>query len=542
MRQDCLVAKISDEEVLRRFVVRARRVKAHSLAKDLDRLARDAAGGFEVSLDLAGRSSITRTLPDDEEAFESFASRIRPLTVKQEPIYYTRTLDAIEHLSHDVDDNHRARLDELRKAWEGTEIQGVQVQGYAVQQTQADGSGATGMVSDTQLAAGWLYADLVHADPTGPKTASLDFSLKERYAAAVRVFSRMAMLTIWTLQLVEALRNADSLVVDETAWTDPVVVEVSEITEQAHVFMAPVGAQEPDLRESLEWPAEWSPVTVTAMLRQDSANHVRVVLRNEAGSTIVSYDAAVARRGKDGISNTWDVLVADSVLFKFAFERRDESTLDGKYLGLDVSDSNNALKLAATRLMLRLDESATVAFEVSGHELVRLGSVVTFTEKERHDAEIVAQTVEDILVVERLTGREIGPCTERLYEAQCVQLRRVRLMLEGHVVLGPRGSVTVTSSNGRPPQLVVVSATMLDVGGSRVPVPVFLMRHPHMTQTEVGDAREVGAEAKTYTIEPPDGERFLAWMPDKTSVSEDSDLVATATWGLIGIDESTLTG
>lgn len=65
------------------------------------------------------------------------------------------------------------------------------------------------------------------------------------------------------------------------------------------------------------------------------------------------------------------------------------------------------------------------------------------------------------------------------------------------------------------------------------------MRHPAMTVTETGAAPDAGPEAKTYRMVPPDGEQFIAWVPRLVEVSGDEDLMVTASWELIGIDEET---
>lgn len=112
---------------------------------------------------------MTRRLPKDEEVFESLASRVRPLTVKSEPVYYVKVFDALSELLGEVDGGLRSRIEALRAAWDDAEIQGTQIQAYALQSARLDGSSATPRVSDTQLAAAWLYADLVHADAQGAK-------------------------------------------------------------------------------------------------------------------------------------------------------------------------------------------------------------------------------------------------------------------------------------------------------------------------------------------------------------------------------------
>lgn len=445
------MGRISDEETLRRFVLRARRVRAHSIVQDWDELLRHAHGSFDGHLDLAGRMTITRRLPANEEVFESLASRVRPLTVKSEPVYYVKVFEAIGRLidDADVDDALRTRLRDLRRAWDASEIQGTHVQAYSVQSARADGTEATNMVSDTQLAAAWLYADLVHADAQGAKQEALAFSVRERYAAAVRVFSHMAALTVATMRLIESLRDARVLAVDDSAWEDDVLVGTSELVEEAKVYVAPLGSEMPDMRDSLELTEEWSAFTVTELLRQDPANHVRVVLRDDNGDVAAAYDAAVARRQADTTAAEWDVLVAGSVMFKFSFDVQGERMTDAHFRGWEAFDTTNGLKLASTRLMLEFQRASAMAFEVGGTELLSLGPP-TFSDDERREMEVIAETVEDIVTIERLTRKTLEPCNDRFDDRDRVRLRRARLLLEGQIVHAMRHPVTVTAPKGNP--------------------------------------------------------------------------------------------
>lgn len=84
---------------------------------------------------------------------------------------------------------------------------------------------------------------------------------------------------------------------------------------------------------------------------------------------------------------------------------------------------------------------------------------------------------------------------------------------------------------------MVAAAGTLDVGGEEVSTPQTVMRRPTMTATESGAAPDSGPDAKTFRMEPPDGEQFLAWVPRLVEVSGDEDLVVTRSWDLIGIDE-----
>jgi hypothetical protein len=245
--------EITPQETLRRFVLRARRIAAHSLVQKPEELLRHAKAEMHLETDASGRTVIRRQFPDDEEVFESLASRVRPLTLTSEPLYYTKVLDAIDRTIGDaaISAEHRTLLDQLRREWVAADLQGTTTQAYAIQSTYLDGTNATAPVSDTQMAAAWLYADLVHADATGPKAEALAFPLTQRYAAAVRLFSHLAILTVSTLRLVESLRDAGVLTVDAAAWEDEVVVGESEWVRKVRLYSAPPGTPMPDLRQSM---------------------------------------------------------------------------------------------------------------------------------------------------------------------------------------------------------------------------------------------------------------------------------------------------
>lgn len=86
------------EESLRRFVLCAWRMHAHSDVPGWDKLLRHAPGSIDGHLNLAVRMTITRPLPADEGAFESLASRVRPLAAKSEPVHHAKIFGAIEGL------------------------------------------------------------------------------------------------------------------------------------------------------------------------------------------------------------------------------------------------------------------------------------------------------------------------------------------------------------------------------------------------------------------------------------------------------------
>lgn len=80
---------------LNRFVLRARRIEAHSLARDRRALSALLEFSLAGQIQLDGTMEMRRALPD-EEAFESLAARVRPVLVKSESVYLARVLDAVK--------------------------------------------------------------------------------------------------------------------------------------------------------------------------------------------------------------------------------------------------------------------------------------------------------------------------------------------------------------------------------------------------------------------------------------------------------------
>lgn len=273
--------------------------------------------------------------------------------------------------------------------------------------------------------------------------------MSERYAAAVRVFSHMAALTVTTLDLIASLRADGLLTVDPEAWDDKVVVGVTELTEEGRIFVASEVEDLPDLRESISLSDNWSAFTVTDLLRQAPANRVRVVLRDESGEALMPFDAAVVRRNRESDSLEWDVLVAGSTVFKFAFEQRDGQLTAARYIGWDTIETSNELKLASTRFMLKVHDASALTFEIGEHRLMQLDAP-SFSDDMTKELLVIEETVADIVAVEHMIEQVFDPCIGKFFDTDRVFLRRVRLMMEGHLVHSALGSVSVTAPLGKP--------------------------------------------------------------------------------------------
>lgn len=533
------MATDDDERTVARFVLRARRIEAHSLVRDWEELTRHVEGSFSVRIDFSGIATVTQQLPEDEEAFESLAARIRPLTLDSESIHYKRVVRALSRLieaAPAATEHQRAWLERLRQAWQVAELQGTRPLGYSVQSVRLDGSDATPLVSDTQLAAGWLYADLVHADARGPKAEALRFSMRDRYAAAVRVVSRIAALAVSTLRLVEDLRDAGVVAIPDEAWDGDVVVGTAELVNEATMYVGEPGSDMPDLREA-EVGEGWARLTVTELLRQRPENHVRVVLARSDGSVVADYAAAVARRYQDGDVLHWYVLVAGSDMVHVEFHTAQESVTQVSLAGWTEMKSTNQLMLASAQLRLEMHEAHTMVFEVGDTPFVTLtvpdlGDALT-------EVQVRAETLADIVACEAKLGQRYEPCLRRPADVDRVRLRWARLILEGHVVEAFSKAIATTVPTGNSPQAILVEERTLDVGGALIPVPRWLLRHPAMTSRDLGSASAAGPDARKFEVTPPQGQRFLAWSPDRRVVQTDDELTATAPWGLTGIDEMT---
>ncbi|WP_146175174.1 hypothetical protein [Umezawaea tangerina] len=78
----------------------------------------------------------------------------------------------------------------------------------------------------------------MHADAHRWKRKALDFSLNERYLAAVGVLSRLAALAVITLRLIKRLQDEGIAAVEQRAWEQDVVVDATEIVYEGIVYTA----------------------------------------------------------------------------------------------------------------------------------------------------------------------------------------------------------------------------------------------------------------------------------------------------------------
>ena len=224
---------------LRRFVLRSRKVMAHSLVHDHPELLKDAAKGtITVHVEWNqktgdGKHRLQMTLPPEEQ-FESFAARIRPFTIGKEPVYWSSVLDALEKLLSAETLAELVDIDGLRAHWQ-ERVEGSKVaQAYYV-------ITENGTITDMKLADLWLNSDALHTQQI-QSAIGKDMSLTERYKAAAGVYSRIGVCVEDSLWLISYLVGEGLLDIDKSAFTDPILADTEIDMELVQAYCAPVGA------------------------------------------------------------------------------------------------------------------------------------------------------------------------------------------------------------------------------------------------------------------------------------------------------------
>lgn len=399
--------KLTAVETLEKFVLRARRVRAHSLAQSRDQLHKYWTTAFSGRITMAGRVEMLEELPE-EETFESLVARLRPLILDRESIFYVKVLDAIEELigAHAQPD-HEKRIADLRVKWQTTDARGTQVQGYTLQALHPE-KGATSVVSDSQLAAGWIYIDLVHVDPQGPKIESLQHTLKDRFTAAVRIYSRVALLTLETLDYLEDLRDRSVVVLPEESWNTEVTISQGESPIQAQIFMAEAGTAPPDLaRSDVLSTEDWKPFQITDLLRQKPENHAAVVARYEGHEE--EFDAAILRREEIEEGERREILVDNCAIYTIVLVKENGNVVSCRYENRKNLTHTNAQKLQSARLARKFYEAAGVDFSLPDAGTLSL-SLAPRDGRSVQDFRVIEEALGDVVAIESITGEEVGVC------------------------------------------------------------------------------------------------------------------------------------
>jgi hypothetical protein len=234
------------QAVIEGFLLRTRRVMAHSLIREQAALMTKLHKG-EVTIMVTVNTKTgeeTHRLQAEyppEEALESLASRIRPLILGSEPIYYEKALNALEQLVGTDKLNEEIDPAWWHRYWREVIDANLAAQAYWV-------ATPSGTVTDRKLMYAWLYGDVIHAkSPRSP--AIRDLSIDQRYYAAAPGIARVCDRVIYTNIMLTGLIDKGLLTVDPDVLSGAVVVTTTSVDEAVKVRTSEVGVPVPSLTE-----------------------------------------------------------------------------------------------------------------------------------------------------------------------------------------------------------------------------------------------------------------------------------------------------
>lgn len=232
---------------LESFVVRARRIEAHSLAADAQRLLGWAQGRAQMTMGVGSPAAMSRNLPD-EEALDSLAARCRPFILQSESVYHAKVMKGLGYLLRD-NETYRPYVRSLRASWQKLDPSSTSPLGFD-SQTAPIGAALGQPVTDIALAYAWLYGDLVHNDDITSRVDGHD--LDARYFGAVLVVGGIAVHGIGTLNLIRQLHAEGVLHLDESVFTERISPRTDYSVTVAGFALAPVGTPRDQLIAMLD--------------------------------------------------------------------------------------------------------------------------------------------------------------------------------------------------------------------------------------------------------------------------------------------------
>lgn len=247
----------TDEQRVKAFVLRARRVTSHSLWRQQRALMEKARSGEMTVLITKNHQTnettyVLREEYPPEELMESLAARIRPLTLKGDDLHYVSVLDSIAALAPAADfPEYIEPIAEWHKMWESVATRDERAQAYYVVTDQ-------GAASDQDLMYAWYYGDVVHADDKEAESKGL--GVTERYKAAAGIVARIVDHVHLTLLLVQSLVEEDVLKIDPELFERDVVVTETVFEQPTKAYASDVETPLPTNDEELD-SSVWQPMS-----------------------------------------------------------------------------------------------------------------------------------------------------------------------------------------------------------------------------------------------------------------------------------------
>jgi hypothetical protein len=249
------VPAIDPRERVERFVLRARRMMAHSLVREQSKLLEDLASStmqlhIEVNTETGETAQRFRMELPPEETFESFAARVRPFTMRKEPVYWAVVLDALVTLVSPQTLAEIIDVDDLRNHWSTVAEGKKMAQAFYVMTEK-------GQLSDVELADLWLNSDALHTQLIQSEVGK-ELSLDQRYRAAAGVYARIGACVNATYIVIAYLVREGLLELDPEVLTVAVLAKTS-VDFPAKAYRAELRAELPTDLSNLD-PSIWRPI------------------------------------------------------------------------------------------------------------------------------------------------------------------------------------------------------------------------------------------------------------------------------------------
>lgn len=499
---------------LEKFIRRARRLAEHSIIKDSEQLQEISKVNITLLHSIESGNSLTRPVPENEEAFESLVARLRPFLLKSESVYVPKVLEQLDKL---VSEEEQPIVEEWKQKWQSVQPPDYKIQRYGMQITEVSGSTDSGLVSDTALADGWLYADLVHTDPFGPKAKALYFSLEERYLAAVSVFSNVAIYILNLLEYIKRLSKKFDLKINLEAWDSAVVVgNTPRKYENFQIYTAELNTEFPDLKSDINSHPDW---TLFSPLRlQKPIVYVRFMDPHER--LLKEIQASGARYLEEPDNKSLFLIELEGVLsLKIPVEKLETSENNTEVNFQGAYENNHQLRIFLELKQIFL-ETSKIEIKTTGLH-VQLNTPY-LTSIEESNVSHWLEVLQDINIVEQQMDVILPLLTENEYLLKDIKLIRIlALMYSGNVLPSSQNKI-MTLLEGSEENPIYMKSAKRQIAGCEVTTPILAFWHPNQIVTPISE--DTATQKLVCSVEVPENETFYMWMPHVIHPQLTSDL------------------
>lgn len=306
-------------EILRRFVVRARRVEAHSMVRD---------HSVEKYADLSrrirprkGRGDLVGIEMPDQEVFESLAARVRPCVLNTESVFLEHVFDSIDTLLGDRRGGDESRIvGGFQREFE--DLRNTRGEAaFLIQSYDTDDTPKGDFLQDWWASEGWMYGDLAHVDAREEKARAKEFPYNTRFCVATLQYSKLAVLVVRLLDFVTDLNARLRFGIDGDAWNERVSAPEGEIEYAIKEIVQYEGTEIPkNGLDLLTHPKDGTVIIDPANVRWAASSGPACAFFLHDEETIGEFHAMYSVK-----DDTLTILVADALLLGFDMSERQDT-------------------------------------------------------------------------------------------------------------------------------------------------------------------------------------------------------------------------